>query len=78
MPVTELSPRQHAVMQYLVDGVSFKEIADRLGMRYSTAKKHAVRAREKLGARSLYQCIALLVARGVIVPADKSNRGTHE
>ena len=70
MPVTDLSPRQRVVMEYLVNGVSFKEIAEKLGMRYSTVKKHAVRARQKLGAKSLYQCIALLVARGVVVPTD--------
>lgn len=74
MPVTDLSPRQKLVMQYLVDGVSFKVIASTLGVRYNTVKKYAIRVREKVGAKSLYQCIALLVARGVIVPAD----GTEE
>jgi len=70
MTVTELSPRQKLVMQYLVNGVSFKEIAVLSGMRCATAKKYAARVKEKTGAKSLYQCIALLVARGVIVPAD--------
>lgn len=70
MTVTDLSPRQRLVMQYLVDGVSFKDVADKLGIRHVTVKKHAIRAREKTGAKSLYQCIAILVARGVIVPAD--------
>lgn len=78
MPVTDLSPRQRVVMQYLVDGVSFKEIADKLGMQYSTAKKHAIRARQKVGAKSLYQCIALLVAQGVIVPAQINDVNNKE
>ena len=70
MTETELSPRQREIMQCLVDGLSFKMIADKLGMQSGTAKKHAMRAREKVGAKSLYQCIAILVARGEIVPAD--------
>ncbi len=71
MTGSDLSPRQRLVMQYLVDGVSFKVIADKLGIGHGTAKKHAMRAREKVGATSLYQCIALLVARGEIVPAGR-------
>ncbi len=70
MTGSDLSPRQRLVMQYLADGFSFKVIADTLGIGYGTAKKHAVRARVKVGATSLYQCVALLVAQGVIVPAD--------
>jgi DNA-binding NarL/FixJ family response regulator len=78
MTVTDLSPRQRVVMQYLVDGVSFKDIADKLGIRHVTVKKHAIRAREKTGATSLYQCIALLVAHGVIVPAEINDVNNKE
>lgn len=70
MSVTELSPRQRAVMQCIIDGLSYKEIALKLNIQSNTARKYTARVRQRVKAKSLYQCVALLVAQGVIVPAD--------
>lgn len=56
------------VMQLLVDGMSLKEIAHGMGIRLGTAQKYFYRTVAKTGAKSKYQCIAILVAAGIVTP----------
>lgn len=77
MPVTDLSPQQLKIMQYLVDGLIPKEIAEKLGIRQGTVKKYMNRVLIKTGAQTTYQCIAILAVRGVVVVApDGSEQDT--
>ena len=43
-----LSPREREVVELLADGLSNREIADRLGVSVVTVKTHVANAREKL------------------------------
>lgn len=61
-----LSRQQHAVMQYLANGLSPKEIALAMGLRPDTVRKYIGHVREKAGARSLPHCVALLVGQGAL------------
>lgn len=61
-----LSPRQAVIMQRLIDGKTLKEIADELGIKAKTVQHHTVRAREKLFARTLYECVAIVVRDGIL------------
>lgn len=61
-----LSPQQKQIMQYLADGLTMKEIQLKMGIKLDTVRTYIRRVRGKVGAKSLYHCIAIVVARGEI------------
>lgn len=67
MAHADLSPQQVKVMQYIADGETIKNIKLLMGITSASVRKHITKARSKVGARSLYQCIAILTAEGVII-----------
>jgi DNA-binding NarL/FixJ family response regulator len=48
-----LSPRELEVLQLMADGVASRQIAQRLGISYSTVRTHVRSISHKLGARSM-------------------------
>jgi two-component system, NarL family, nitrate/nitrite response regulator NarL len=52
-----LSPREQAVAQLVVRGLSNKEIARNLGIREGTVKIHVHRIFQKVGAKSRYSLL---------------------
>ena len=59
-----LTPREREVALAVLDGLSNAEIADRLGIRLLTVKKHLSRVFEKAGVRSRTQLIRRLIGEG--------------
>lgn len=60
-PVTaSLSERESQILQFLSEGYLYKEIADRLGISYSTVRTHIERIYEKLHVQSRAQAVARL------------------
>lgn len=66
MTAVVLSPQQTIIFQGLIDGMTIKEIENAMGIKKSTIRKYIQRARLRLGAKTLYQCIAILSAEKVI------------
>ena len=62
-----LTPRELEVLQLLTEGLSNKEIAQRLGTSEHTAKFHVNSILGKLGARSRAEAIVLAARAGVIL-----------
>ena len=62
-----LSSRELEVLNLIAEGLSSKEIADRLGFSVPTAKKHTASAICKLGAKDRAHAVRLALERGVIV-----------
>lgn len=58
----KLTPREIEVMWLLVEGLSVKQVADRMGLSYHTAKFHVQNATTKLGNGSRERAIANLVS----------------
>jgi len=54
-PDTELSPQQERVLELIVDGLSNREIAGRLGLAEKTVKNYVSAILDKLGLRSRTQ-----------------------
>lgn len=80
-----LSPQQKILMQHIVNGLTQKEIEQKMGIKLSTIKKYMKSIRRKYGAKSTFQCIAILVACGALtveMPSDKENlqvvQGLHK
>ena len=63
---TQLTPREHAVLELLVDGASNKEIARSLGISASTVKFHVRSIADKLGADGRAEAVAHALRRGII------------
>ena len=53
-----LSPKENEVLACLADGLSYKMVADKLGVSYATINTHTKRIYEKLHISSLGQAIA--------------------
>jgi DNA-binding NarL/FixJ family response regulator len=53
-----LSPKENQVLAYLSEGLSYKMVADKLGVSYATVNTHAKRIYEKLHISSLGEAIA--------------------
>jgi DNA-binding CsgD family transcriptional regulator len=61
-----LAPREKTVLQYLSDGVSINDIADRLALSETSVKTFVRRATKKLNASSQLHAVALAVRSRLI------------
>ena len=59
----KLSKRESEAVRHLCDGMTNRQIADALGIREDTVKKHLHKAYTKLGVRNRTQLIARMTAR---------------
>ena len=63
---------QLRMLQMLVDGMTQKEIALKLGRNHRTVRLHFQRLKHKMNAVSLFQVVAFSTARGwIIAPPTK-------
>lgn len=66
-----LSPREHEVVTYVVDGLSNDEIADRLGVTRRAIEGHLTRLYERYDLRSRAELVAQVVRNGWLdLPPD--------
>ena len=61
-----LSSREKEVLKYLTDGLSYKMIADKMGVSYFTVNAHVKKVYEKLHVHSLGEAVALALKKQVI------------
>jgi DNA-binding NarL/FixJ family response regulator len=52
-----LSPREREVLQHMADGIPTRQIAQKLGVSYSTVRTHIRSISTKLGARSMLSAV---------------------
>ena len=62
----ELSQRELDVLRGLVDGLTYKMIAARLGISYSTVNSHVTRIYEKLHVKSVSAAVSLALREGLV------------
>lgn len=61
-----ITPREHEILQLIADGLSNREIAERLFVSENTVKTHASRLLDKLDARRRTQAVQLAKEAGLI------------
>ncbi len=61
-----LSAREQEVLQCLVDGCSYKMIADALGISFETVRTHIKRIYEKLQVHNNTEAVAKALKRGLL------------
>jgi DNA-binding NarL/FixJ family response regulator len=65
-PQVALTPRETEVLALVADGLSNKEIADRLGRASGTIKIHIENILDKLGAVDRTQAVTIAIQRGIL------------
>ncbi|WP_245633772.1 response regulator transcription factor [Amycolatopsis jejuensis] len=66
--LARLTPRELEIVRLVVDGMSSKRIATRLGISVKTVDVHRARAREKTGAETVAQLVRDVLQLGVELP----------
>lgn len=61
-----LTPRELEVLILTADGLTAKQIGERLEISFRTARTHQWNLQKKLGARGLVNALALAYARGLV------------
>jgi DNA-binding NarL/FixJ family response regulator len=67
-PLDALTPRQREVLQLAAEGLSSKEIAQRLGLSHRTVEAHRAQLMERLGVHDLAGLVRFAVRVGLIRP----------
>lgn len=67
-PVTEraLSPRMQEVVMLLAQGLTMRQIAERLNVSHNTARMYAMRSYERLGVRSRTEAVVKAIRLGLL------------
>ena len=65
-PVSELSPRDYEILEGLADGLTDREIAERLMISPSTAKSYTKRLLQNMGARNRLQALVMALRQVLI------------
>ncbi|MCB1776978.1 MAG: response regulator transcription factor [Candidatus Competibacteraceae bacterium] len=66
-----LTPREQNILQQVVDGLSNREIAERLDLSRKTVEVHRARVMQKMEARTLSQLIQMALALGILKLYDR-------
>ena len=65
-PLPELSPRQRTILQSMTDGLTSKEIGEKLGLKKDTVDKHINALLSKTGAVSRTQAVAIALRKHLL------------
>jgi DNA-binding NarL/FixJ family response regulator len=65
-PYGALTPREREVFHLIVEGLTTKEIARRLGISAKTAENHRARVLDKLDVRNTAELVRYAVRRGLL------------
>jgi DNA-binding NarL/FixJ family response regulator len=66
---TRLSPREEELLQYIADGLSTTDVADRMCISPKTVKNHLASIYDKLDARDKTQAVLTAVRLGIVTLA---------
>ncbi|MGM9509098.1 response regulator [Larkinella sp. GY13] len=61
-----LTPREHETLRYLVQGLSYKMIADRMSISYETVRTYMKHIYEKLHVVSMTEAVAKALREGLV------------
>lgn len=72
---TDLSPRERDVLRFVAEGLSSKEIADRLGLSVRTVENHRGNISRRTGLHSVAQLTLYAARLGLVEVSERASRG---
>ncbi|WP_220188231.1 response regulator transcription factor, partial [Pseudonocardia pini] len=66
-----LTPRQERVLELAAEGLTYREIAARLSISTSTVRFHIQGLKDRLGARTMSELVAIAIRAALITPAPE-------
>ena len=72
-----ITPRHAQILQYVADGLSVQEAAQRLGITPKTVNNHLGAVYRRLGVENLTQAVLQAIRTGLIDPSRRST-GTSD
>jgi DNA-binding NarL/FixJ family response regulator len=63
-----LTEKEKMVLQHLVQGMSYKMIADKCGISYHTVNTHIKKIYEKLHVHSVSEAVAKALSEKIVIP----------
>lgn len=66
MPEANIPKRHVRLLQYLADGLSYKQIGNSLGLSPATVETYARQMRKTLGVANNAQLVAVALGRGLL------------
>lgn len=69
-PVPNLSPRERQCLTFLAKGKRLKDIAESLGIKVKTVDKQVSSARDKLGATTNEQAVAIAIRANLLIEGN--------
>lgn len=70
-PISRLTPREREVVNLIARGYTYRESAERMGIRVKTLENHMAHIFEKLSVASRHELTALAYEEGYIRPDDR-------
>jgi DNA-binding NarL/FixJ family response regulator len=67
-PLSLLTPREMQVLRLMADGLTTKEIAEQLNVRFKTAACHRFRLLQKLNVTSTVTAVRWAIRAGIVEP----------
>ncbi len=61
-----LSPRETEVLRAMVDGLSYKMVAEKLGISFETVRTHVKKVYEKMGVHNCTEAVAKALKSGLL------------
>lgn len=77
LPANELTPQQRNLLRLMIDGLSNREIGEKMYISQSTVKAHLDELMRRTGIHSRISLVAKASRLGVVV-SDKERMGSHE
>ena len=74
--ISELTAREHQVLELLAAGLDNRQIARQLGISYATVRTHVRNLLEKIGVHSRLEAVVRAVEDGLLAPPLRSLRPT--
>jgi two-component system nitrate/nitrite response regulator NarP len=71
----QLTPREYRVAMLVADGLSNREVADQLGLSRGTVKLHVHSIMQKLGVKSRYEAMVMILQREAAARREPGTTG---
>ncbi len=67
-----LTPREHEALELMALGLNHKDVADRMGIEYATAREYSMNVYEKMQVRNRTEAVVKALETGMVKGRETS------